>query len=277
MIKSILVPIDDSKYSRTALDHAIEIAKLYKAKIEILSIIDAKLFEDQHFHGIFAALGTKPFPDFKIKLQKTLEERAKEILKKAVETCQVKGVTGETYLLTGILSNTITEEAEKVDVIIMGSRGESAPRKTEFLGSTVEAVVKQANKPVMITHDKHMEIKKLLVAYDRSRLSEGALSLAADMASKGNFSIVLLTAGKKEEGKAILSKAEAYLKPYKVKVETVIKEIDPAQAIISEAKEEKCNLILMGGYGHSKFYELILGSTTEQVMRKASCPVLLCR
>ena len=36
-------------------------------------------------------------------------------------------------------------------------------------------------------------------------------------------------------------------------------------------------LLVMGAYGHSRVRELILGSTTVQVLRRTTCPVLLYR
>lgn len=278
MIKSILVPIDDSVYSRTALAHAIETARLYKAKIEILNVINSKLYDDQHFHGIFAEFGTMPFPEFKVHLQEVLQERANKMLKAAGERCLRGKVECKTYLITGILADTIAEQAKKVDLIIMGAYGEAAPHKSQFLGGTVEAVVKLSNKPLIIVHDKYQKIKRLLVAFDGSHHAENALRIAADFAAKLNLPIVILTADpKKEKASRIASKAKEYLKSYKVKTEIAISKDEPAKAILNTAKNKNCNFILMGGYGHTKFYELLLGSTTEQVMRKAVCPLLLYR
>lgn len=276
MIKSILVPIDDSIYSEIALNYAIDITKIYKAKIEFLNVIDVKLFEDQHFHGIFAALGTKPFPEFKIKLQQALDQRAKKILERAAKHCEKRKVRFEESLITGILPEVITKESKKVDLIVMGARGESAPHKSQFLGSTVEEVTRLAHKPVMITHRRHAPIKRVLMAYDGSLPSNEALKVAADFASKALLSIVLLNVSRdKEAGKAILAEAEKYLKTYRIKFESVITGSDPSKVILDTARKKMCDMIFMGGYGHAKFYELILGSTTEQVMRKATVPVLL--
>jgi nucleotide-binding universal stress UspA family protein len=48
----------------------------------------------------------------------------------------------------------------------------------------------------------------------------------------------------------------------------------PANEIVRFAEEESIELIIMGTHGWTGFRHLILGSTAENVVRTASCPVL---
>lgn len=59
-----------------------------------------------------------------------------------------------------------------------------------------------------------------------------------------------------------------------LRVETKVIEGDPAYEIVSAAKEMGANLIVMGTHGRTGLGRLIMGSVAEQVLRKASCPVL---
>jgi nucleotide-binding universal stress UspA family protein len=52
---------------------------------------------------------------------------------------------------------------------------------------------------------------------------------------------------------------------------------DTVDAILGFCKKGSYDLLVIGAYGHSKIRELILGNTTVQLMRKVTCPVLLCR
>lgn len=47
--------------------------------------------------------------------------------------------------------------------------------------------------------------------------------------------------------------------------------------IIKYAQEEEIDLIIMGSHGHTGISHLLIGSTTEKVVRKAPCPVLTVR
>jgi nucleotide-binding universal stress UspA family protein len=66
------------------------------------------------------------------------------------------------------------------------------------------------------------------------------------------------------------------LKPHDryVRVEHRLVEGDAPTEILRIAEEEKCNLIVLGTHGRSGLGRLLMGSVAEQVVRKASCPVL---
>ena len=62
-----------------------------------------------------------------------------------------------------------------------------------------------------------------------------------------------------------------------VPVQHLLSEGEPAEAIQRTAAEHRCDLIVMATHGESSFLHLVLGSTTEYVLRNASSPVFLCR
>jgi nucleotide-binding universal stress UspA family protein len=49
----------------------------------------------------------------------------------------------------------------------------------------------------------------------------------------------------------------------------------PATLILAQAKIEDADYIVMGSHGHTALYDLLVGSTTYQVLRRTSCPVLI--
>jgi nucleotide-binding universal stress UspA family protein len=57
-------------------------------------------------------------------------------------------------------------------------------------------------------------------------------------------------------------------------VTTLVREGNVASEILTQATDMKADLLVMGTHGRSGFERLLLGSTTEKVLRKASCPVL---
>jgi nucleotide-binding universal stress UspA family protein len=59
-----------------------------------------------------------------------------------------------------------------------------------------------------------------------------------------------------------------------VRAERWIEEGDPATEILAIAEEQSADLIVLGTHGRTGLRRLLLGSVAEQVMRKASCPVL---
>ncbi len=58
-------------------------------------------------------------------------------------------------------------------------------------------------------------------------------------------------------------------------VETVIRQGTAHQEIVRMAEERKADLIVMGMHGHGFLVHALAGSTTERVLHKAPCPVLV--
>jgi nucleotide-binding universal stress UspA family protein len=59
-----------------------------------------------------------------------------------------------------------------------------------------------------------------------------------------------------------------------VQVERLLEEGHPAKEIVQAAKENGCDLIVMGTHGRAGLRRLLLGSVAEAVLRQAACPVL---
>ncbi len=60
-------------------------------------------------------------------------------------------------------------------------------------------------------------------------------------------------------------------------VEKIVLEGHPFVEIVRCARDRKTDLIIMGTHGRGPIAHMMLGSTTEQVIRKAPCPVLTVR
>lgn len=60
-----------------------------------------------------------------------------------------------------------------------------------------------------------------------------------------------------------------------VPVTSVLLQGSPTQVILEQARKTEAALIVMGSHGHSAFYELIAGSTTQRVLRQTRCPVVI--
>lgn len=58
-------------------------------------------------------------------------------------------------------------------------------------------------------------------------------------------------------------------------VESVLLTGTPAQPILAQAEVEQADYIIMGSHGHTALNDLLVGSTTHQVLRKAKCPVVI--
>jgi len=60
----------------------------------------------------------------------------------------------------------------------------------------------------------------------------------------------------------------------KTRIQHLLSEGDPARAILQAARDNKCDLIVMGTHGRTGVNRLLMGSVAEEVARKAPCPVM---
>lgn len=140
MVKHILVPYDGSEPSNHAFELALELAKLYKANVMVVTCIV--------IHAHVNPVLNVAFLDT-IKLQK---EGAKKDLSKLESKVKEFGIPFQTDVLEAIsITDVLVSYAEShnIDLIIMGSRGLGGFKKL-LLGSVASGVVEHSKCPVLI-------------------------------------------------------------------------------------------------------------------------------
>jgi nucleotide-binding universal stress UspA family protein len=75
----------------------------------------------------------------------------------------------------------------------------------------------------------------------------------------------------------VLDEARRYLSSYGVQVEFLSLVGHAYQQIVECIKSRGYDLLFIGAYGHSRIIEMVLGSTTEYVLRNTPCPLFLSR
>jgi nucleotide-binding universal stress UspA family protein len=135
MFKHVLVALDESAYSQTALPTAIEVAKKFGADLFVVHVAE-------HDRGRAAVYSIES------------PAEATKLVADAVKTAREAGIaaTGEVFdVAAGHVAKAIieTEVANEVDLIVMGSRGLSDVQGL-LLGSVTHKVIQLAQVPVLV-------------------------------------------------------------------------------------------------------------------------------
>jgi nucleotide-binding universal stress UspA family protein len=280
MYKSILLCTDGSPAAEVAGDYAIWFARKLSASVQALHVTDVRLLEGPWLADLSGAVGAQPYSAVLPQVEQIQKEKAAMILAAAKERCQKSGVACETAYETGGLVHAILEHEQQADLVILGQRGEHAQWADGMLGSSVERVVRSSVKPCLVTTEKFHEISHMLIAYDGSEESSKALragiALAPSLGVKVTITMVAALGGE-DAAAALLEKAKQRALGGNVKANVEILHGDPEEEILELRETIGADLIVMGAYGHTRIRELILGSTTSHVIRKATVPVLLVR
>lgn len=139
-IKKVLVPIDFSDYSKSALKYAVSFCKHFNADIILIYVIEPVIYPPDFSMGQIAIPSVNTEWD----------ERAKEELDKLAKSDITKGAHVKTIIKTGKPFIEIIETAAELDVdlIIIATHGHSGVEHILF-GSTAEKVVRKAPCPVL--------------------------------------------------------------------------------------------------------------------------------
>ena len=136
--KTYLVPIDFSKGSEIALQHAVRIARENNGKLLLFHVLNENLFHS----------GTILPKDY----VEILEKQARDGLKKMVRRARVEPSEYQSILVWGSdTGRTIADHARKLkaSMIIMGSHGRTGLKRL-MLGSVAERTLRYTERPVLI-------------------------------------------------------------------------------------------------------------------------------
>jgi nucleotide-binding universal stress UspA family protein len=279
MIKTILVGLDGSEHARTAVEYALWLATRLRGLVVGLHVMDIVSIEGSFFHDISGSLGFEPYLDFSSKMREALQERGRGLLDAFSETASRASVQADAVMAIGIVANEVVERARVADLVVIGHRGLNERFSTGLLGGTAESVTRKSPKPVLITPVEFREITRPLLAYDGSARASAAMQVAAEFCVALQLPLTVVTVNKDEaQGQKTLAEAQTYLRAYQLETEFELQRTANApERIANFLRERNHDLLFIGAYGHSRIIEMVLGSTTEYVLRNASCPVFLNR
>jgi len=125
------------------------------------------------------------------------------------------------------------------------------------------------------------EIRRILVPMDGSSEAEVALGAIMPLvrAYRPEVTVFCVLEGPDPSLKApaYLAKACAALRSNGVNASLDVREGKPAEQILAYAREKGVDLIALSTHGRTGIGRVLVGSVTEEVLRKATAPVLVCR
>ena len=290
----ILVPLDGSKFSESALPTALTIARRWNADLEIVIVR-----EDPSMlaHEVLEL----PSEGWFERYLGEVADRVQEETSFPVRATVLKGSPAEA---------THNHAAERgVDLLVMATHGRG-PMSRFWLGSTADGLIRRSTIPILLLRPCEdgsgtkvdFNPRRVLVPLDGSDESESILNHALALAGDGQpeFDILKVypypkdfassylphtaqvNADVLEEGRAA---AAEYVEEHAVTLIDrgipatghVVTDREPAAGILHFAEQSGANLIAMCTHGRGGVSRLVLGSVTDKVIRGAQIPILVYR
>ena len=281
-MQKILICTDGSNYSQEVCRYGAYLAQQSDASIDVLYVTDLRQFEVPAVADFSGSLGIQPFEGMVNQLREIEEIKSKFVEENALKTLKDSGVSTEInfHYETGMLVDIINEYANNTDLVILGKRGENVNFATQHLGSMLERALRVLSKPCLVTNREFKAFNKVAVAYDGGDSCKKALDYISknELLKSLDLHVISCVEGHKEslaterlsEAESILHKAEIY--PTCQILSGVVE-----TAISDYVEKSQIDLLILGAYGHSRIRELLIGSTTTELLRGCHVPVLCFR
>jgi nucleotide-binding universal stress UspA family protein len=281
LIHRILVPLDFSSYTKTAIECACGIALAHESNVVGLAMLD--------FPGIERSTGPVPLGalSYASHLEQHRMEEARKIISQLLtsfdEACAKSGVKYRHSEIQGNPPDSLIENAIYYDLVVMGMRTFFKYGTTEDSpGDTFEQLLDHSVTPILAVPESlssNILSGRVLVLFDGGPSASRALQCFTRMAARGHASyekVVLLYAGEdKEAAEYLLSQADGYLTD--CGVGDVKREWTslPLIEVLNDRYLAETDLVVVGAHSRRKIVDFFVGSVCKHLIKTAEKPLLI--
>jgi nucleotide-binding universal stress UspA family protein len=276
MYRNLLVHIPTERSARPAVDGAVSLAMSCGAHLDAI----AAGFESTHAMPLVAEGGAAvaSILDFE-------HERALERAHTALAIFEVEAKAAEISYGSRPIAGSFAEVVSKVGAaarlydLTVVSQGE--PGRDSFDNQLPEILLLQTGGPCLFfphTFRGAFKAARIGICWDGSRLAARALRDARPLLAAADVLTVLTLNPSQVPADAAPAQLARHMARDGLPVRTISLEAarnDEQSSILSVAADESFDLLVMGGYGHSRMQETVFGGVTREMFRSMTVPVLM--
>jgi nucleotide-binding universal stress UspA family protein len=169
--------------------------------------------------------------------------------------------------------------ARRFDLAVVG---QAEPETGTIEGIIAETTLFESGRPMIIVpyiQKAPLKLDKVMVCWDGSRQAARAVGDAMPLLTKaGRVEIVIIAndPGKRDEIEGADMGQHLARHGLKVEVQRIPGgDVDVADVLLSHAADSGADFMVMGGYGHSRLREFVLGGVTRSIFRSMTVPTLM--
>jgi len=206
---------------------------------------------------------------------------AQSVSEKYLAAAKLAGVTASSRIFQAgytTARDQLTRLARVNDLtVLQGSDGALSLEK-----DLTEECLFNSGRPVLVVPPKGnaaFALKRIIVAWDGSARAARAAGDAMQLLAAAETVAVVSVTGDARDGKTIRGAELAeHLSRHCRDVtvsEIAAKGGDVAATLAAEAKTSNADLLVMGGFGHARFKEMLLGGVTQSMLSRPTLPVFM--
>jgi len=274
MVKDVVVNLTGGHPQDFAADFAISLAAGFSAHIAGVAFIYEPIIPGDMLGGI---------PTDLIEVQREENRKAAEAAVDRFEAAaKAAALSAETRVVDASLAGAADlfgRIARRFDIAVVGQARREQGASEELL---IEGALFGSGRPVVVvpyTQKEGLKLDRILICWDGSRPAARAIADALPLLGRAKTVDIVVVIGERDKSGEITGRnMRRHLARHGI--ETEIKHITASggvaqNAILAHAAETGATFIVMGGYGHSRLREFILGGVTRGILKSMPVPVLM--
>ena len=273
MIKDIVVNLGLGAHD-PAGDYAISLADAFRAHV-----LGVAFSFDPVIPGM--VMGGLP-PEFIESQRIESDTKARAAVARFEKAANQAGISAETRIISASVSGAADQLGRlgrRFDMVVVGQAEGDKGMAEEVVD---EGVLFECGRPVIFVpfiQKIGLKLDRVMVCWDGSRAATRAIADSIPLLQKAKeVEIVLVTSKGFKADEAPGVDLAKHLARHKLDVNLkriTSPEIDVASTILSYAADSSADMIVMGGYGHSRLREFVLGGVTRSILESMTVPVLM--
>jgi len=275
MFSHLAVGLDGSTGSEGALELVLELAGRLGSVVHGLHVLDIAFLEGSFIADVSGAMGIEPLVNLTPQVESLLSDLGGTIQQHFEERCRTAGIPCQFHASRGSVAPALAVEAAACALLAVGKRGVNAEVHGDLPGPVAERLLRVSRTPVVVTPEGPSSVERILIAYDGGERSRRALRWGGELARALATPVSVVSVSSEPETAArTVAEAAGYLEPLDLDVRRHAASGHAPMVIEHFAEEDGATLVCVGAHSRHRLLEMMIGSTTEAVVRRSPIPVL---
>jgi nucleotide-binding universal stress UspA family protein len=252
--------------------------------VSVAAALDAHLVGIAFVYDAIAPLSGAAFipADVIEAQQRESGNAAKAAIDRFAAAAQRAGISAAPLTLTASLAGVgdqFSRLARRFDLSIVG---QAEPETSTIEDLIIEAALFESGRPVIVVpyiQKTPLKLDHVMVCWDGGRPAARAIADAMPLLERaGHVEVVIVANERGKQDEIEGADMGEHLARHGLKVDVrrlVAGDVDVADVLLSHAADAGTDFIVMGGYGHSRLREFVLGGVTHSILRSMTAPVLM--
>ena len=273
MIKDIVINLSGGRSQDFAVDYAVSVARAFQAQLAGIAFVFDAVIPD----GVMGSI-----PIEMIEMQREDNSKAARMAtERFAASAKAGGAAAEARIIEANLGGAAAlfgAIARRFDLAVVGQARREGGASEQLM---IEAALFESGRPVIMVpyiQKGGLKLDRVLACWDGSRTAARAIADAMPFLERAKAVELLMVGEERKQEEIAGANMIAHLARHGISARaerTARGDISIENVILSYAADSGADFMVMGGYGHSRLREFVLGGVTRGILGSMTLPVLM--